>query len=114
MTSDRPLFHRNVASIDFARVQRDQGWVDLNIKFVTEAISGFDDVCLFRATFPPGSAHQRHIHANAVEFFYIISGRGMSGFSSVGRQPCNSPFLPEFSIRCSTSRTESKYSSSLR
>jgi mannose-6-phosphate isomerase-like protein (cupin superfamily) len=80
MTSDRPLFHRNVASIDFARVQRDQGWVDLNIKFVTEAISGFDDVCLFRATFPPGSAHQRHIHANAVEFFYIISGRGMSGF----------------------------------
>ena len=78
--SDRPLFHRNIASIDVARVKREQGWVDLNIRFVTEAISGFDDVCLFRATFPPGSTHQRHIHANAVEFFYIISGRGMSGF----------------------------------
>jgi uncharacterized cupin superfamily protein len=78
--ADRLLFHKNIAEVDFARVRREEGWVDLNIKFVTEAISGFDDVCLFRATFPPGAAHQRHIHANAVEFFYVISGRGMSGY----------------------------------
>jgi mannose-6-phosphate isomerase-like protein (cupin superfamily) len=78
--SPRPLFHRNVADIEFARVRRDQGWVDLTIKFVPAAISGFDDVCLFRATFPPGSTHQRHVHANAVEFFYVISGHGMSGY----------------------------------
>ena len=32
-------------------------------------------------------------------------GRGTFGLSSVGRQPCNSPWPPAFSIRCSTSRT---------
>jgi quercetin dioxygenase-like cupin family protein len=76
----RPLFHKNVAEVAKAGVRREDGWVDLNIRFITEAISGFDDVCLFRATFPPGATHQRHIHANAVEFFYIISGRGASGY----------------------------------
>ncbi|MGH7721759.1 MAG: cupin domain-containing protein [Candidatus Dormibacteria bacterium] len=78
--SDRALFHRNVADIEAAPVRPDQGWVDLDISFVTRAVSGFGDVCLFRATFAPGAAHRRHIHANAVEFFYIIRGRGMSGF----------------------------------
>jgi quercetin dioxygenase-like cupin family protein len=78
--TDRLLFHKNIAEVDFARVRSEEGWVDLNIKFVTEAISGFDDVCLFRATFPPSATHQRHIHANAVEFFYVISDRGMSGY----------------------------------
>ena len=33
------------------------------------------------------------------------AGRGMSGLSSVGRQPCSRPALPAWSIRCSTSRT---------
>ena len=41
-------------------------------------------------------------------------GAGMSGLASVGRQPCSSPVLPAWSIRCSTSRTETRYSSSLR
>ena len=41
-------------------------------------------------------------------------GRGMFGLSSVGRQPWSWPALPARSIRCSTSRTESRYSSSLR
>ena len=40
------------------------------------------------------------------------AGRGMFGLASVGRQPCSSPRLPAFSMRCSTSRTESRYSSS--
>jgi uncharacterized cupin superfamily protein len=80
--SDRPLFHRNVAEVDTARVRREEGWVGLDIRFITEAISGFDDVCLFRASFRPGATHQPHIHANAVEFFYIISGRGISGFGA--------------------------------
>lgn len=80
--SDRALFHRNVADVDIARVQREEGWIDLDIRFVTEAISGFGDVCLFRASFRPGATHQPHIHANAVEFFYIISGHGMSGFGA--------------------------------
>ena len=80
--SDRPLFHRNVTDVDVARVRRADGWVDLDIRFVTEAISGFNDVCLFRATFRPGATHERHIHANAVEFFYVISGHGSSGFGA--------------------------------
>ncbi|MDQ2960686.1 MAG: cupin domain-containing protein [Candidatus Dormibacteraeota bacterium] len=75
----RQLFHTNVAELDNARVQREDGWVDLNIKFLSETISGFGEVCLFRASFPPNAEHQRHIHANAVEFFYVISGRGSSG-----------------------------------
>ncbi len=78
--TDRQLFHGNIATVHNARVRREDGWVDLNIKFIPETLSGFDDVCLFRASFPPGATHQRHIHVNAVEFFYVISGRGMSGF----------------------------------
>ncbi|HEY8676754.1 MAG TPA: cupin domain-containing protein [Candidatus Dormibacteraeota bacterium] len=78
----RALFHKNIAEVEPARVRREEGWVNLNITFITEAITGFGDVCLFRATFPPGAAHQRHIHANAVEFFYVISGRGASGYGA--------------------------------
>ena len=38
----------------------------------------------------------------------------MLGLASVGRQPCSVPCLPAWSIRCSTSRTESRYSSNFR
>jgi hypothetical protein len=42
------------------------------------------------------------------------AGRLMFGLSKVGRQPCSSPRLPAFSMRFSTSRTLSRYSSSFR
>jgi hypothetical protein len=36
----RPRFQRNVADSEFARARGEQGWVDLNITFLTAAVSG--------------------------------------------------------------------------
>lgn len=77
--SDREYFFQNLDKMPSAAAGADQGWVNMNIRFVTEAMTGFDEVCLFRASFPPGAQHQRHIHPNAAEFFYVISGHGASG-----------------------------------
>jgi mannose-6-phosphate isomerase-like protein (cupin superfamily) len=77
--SDREYFFQNLDEIQSAAVRPEDGWVNMNIRFVTEAMTGFDEVCLFRASFPPGAQHQKHTHPNAVEFFYIISGHGASG-----------------------------------
>jgi quercetin dioxygenase-like cupin family protein len=34
---------------------------------------------MFRTVFPPGAAHERHLHSRADEFFYVISGRAAAG-----------------------------------
>ena len=77
--SEREYFFQNLDKMASAAVGPDQGWVNMNIRFVTEAMTGFDEVCLFRASFPPGAQHQPHIHPNAAEFFYVLSGHGASG-----------------------------------
>jgi hypothetical protein len=34
-------------------VRSEEGWVDLNIKFITDAVTSFGEVCLFRRTVHP-------------------------------------------------------------
>lgn len=77
--SSREYYFKNLKEMQSAQVRPEDGWVDLNIRFVTEAMTGFGEVCLFRASFPPGAEHQKHNHPDAAEFFYIISGYGASG-----------------------------------
>jgi quercetin dioxygenase-like cupin family protein len=55
------------------------GWRGIRIRFLDGPVSGSSNTCLFRATFPPGAAHERHLHPNADEFFYLISGRAAVG-----------------------------------
>ena len=77
--SDRDFFFQTLDEMTSAAVGPDAGWVNMNIRFVTSAMTGFDEVCLFRASFPPGAQHQPHRHPNAAEFFYVISGHAASG-----------------------------------
>jgi quercetin dioxygenase-like cupin family protein len=83
LVSDRECFFQNLDEMASAAVGPDQGWVNMNIRFLTSAITGFGEVCLFRASFPPGAQHKAHIHPNAAEFFYVISGYGASGCGEV-------------------------------
>lgn len=57
----------------------DEGW-RMTIRFLfPESVARAGGVCLFRATFQPGAVHERHLHARAAEFFYVISGRAGIG-----------------------------------
>jgi quercetin dioxygenase-like cupin family protein len=62
-----------------AGVSPDQGWKQMRIRFFDGEASGSENCCMFRASFPPGAAHERHFHPNADEFFYLISGRAAVG-----------------------------------
>lgn len=65
--------------IDVAGVSPDEGWKQIRIRFFEGRDSGSANCCMFRASFPPGAAHERHFHPNADEFFYLIAGRAAVG-----------------------------------
>ena len=75
--------HHTLANIendvDVARVGADEGWKQIRIRFFEGQVSGSRNCCMFRASFPPGAAHERHFHPNADEFFYVIGGRAAVG-----------------------------------
>ena len=75
--------HHYMAHVDEfepAPVGLDQGWRNMDIRFViTEALAGSTDLCLFRTVFAPGAAHERHTHENAAEFLYVVRGRAAVG-----------------------------------
>jgi len=61
-----PLVEREDFANNAARVLTGQG-----------ALSGSG--CLFRSTFGPGGYHATHLHTDADEFVFIISGQGLKG-----------------------------------
>jgi quercetin dioxygenase-like cupin family protein len=73
-------FQLNVTDIDPAPVKRDDGWRDMDIRFlVRRDNAGAGEVCFWRTVFPPGGAHERHYHPNAAEVLYVLRGRGAAG-----------------------------------
>jgi quercetin dioxygenase-like cupin family protein len=63
-----------------APVPVESGWRDMDIRFIaTRELTGSGAVCIFRTVFPPGAAHEKHVHPNADEFIYMISGRAGAG-----------------------------------
>jgi quercetin dioxygenase-like cupin family protein len=73
-------FTIHVDEVEPAAVTADQGWRGMDIRFmITRDAAGTGSVCLFRAVFPPGAAHEPHRHPNADEFFYVIRGRALLG-----------------------------------
>jgi quercetin dioxygenase-like cupin family protein len=68
-----------LAEIDPEPVAPRDGWRGIEIRFLNGSASGSSNTCLFRASFPPGATHERHMHPNADEFFYLISGRAAVG-----------------------------------
>lgn len=69
-----------VEEIAPAVVPPEKGWRDVDIRFIaTRELTGSGAVCLFRTVFPPGAAHEKHVHPNADEFIYVIRGRAGAG-----------------------------------
>jgi len=60
-------------------VESKDGWNDIDIRFlIGEAVTGTNDMTLWRAHFPPNGRHARHTH-DVGEAFFVISGRGAAG-----------------------------------
>ena len=63
-----------------AKVQLEDGWREMNIKWLlSEKTVGCRSAVLFKAVLKVGTAHEKHIHHNADELVYIISGKGRHG-----------------------------------
>jgi quercetin dioxygenase-like cupin family protein len=88
-------FMTHVDEVEPAPVRPEQGWRGVDIRFViTRDVAGTGSVCLFRALFPAGAAHEAHRHPNADEFFYVIRGRALLG--AEGEQHQAGPGTVEF------------------
>lgn len=60
-------------------VDTDDGWRGIDIRFlIGAAVTGNNDMTLWRATFSPNARHARHTH-DVGEAFFVLSGRGAAG-----------------------------------
>lgn len=73
-------FQRHISEIEKAPVRLEDGWRDMDIRFMVRGDNaGAKHVCWWRTVFPPGAAHERHFHPDAEEVLYVIRGRGAAG-----------------------------------
>jgi quercetin dioxygenase-like cupin family protein len=82
MAQQSPIEHFQIHVDDMrpADVRVEQGWREMDIRFLVSRHSGGSrQVCWWRTVFPPGGAHERHYHPNAEEVLYVIRGRGAAG-----------------------------------
>lgn len=87
----------NVADVRPAPVRRREGWRRMDIRFlITDRTAQARTVCWWRTVFPPGAAHERHVHRRADEVFYVIRGRGAHGLGEreVAVGPGDACFIP--------------------
>ncbi len=70
-------FKVNERDIPPARVRLEDGWREMNIKWLLcEKTVGCRSALLFKAVIKAGAAHEKHIHHKADELCYVISGKG--------------------------------------
>jgi quercetin dioxygenase-like cupin family protein len=73
-------FQVHVSEVEPAPVEREDGWREMDIRFlIRDDNAGSNEICFWRTVFPPGGAHERHSHPNAAEVFYVLRGRGAAG-----------------------------------
>jgi len=73
-------FQTHVDDVRPADVKSEQGWRAMDIRFlISDRNGGARDCCFWRTVFPPGAAHERHLHPNAEEILYVLRGRGGAG-----------------------------------
>ena len=73
-------FNVHEDDIQPAKVKSEEGWRQLNIKFLlTKETVGCESAVLFETVFKAGSAHEKHIHHRADELCYVIKGKGRHG-----------------------------------
>jgi quercetin dioxygenase-like cupin family protein len=87
MMEETRHFQLHVSEVEPASVKEDEGWRNMDIRFlVTSENAGSTDVCWWRTVFPPGAAHERHYHPNAEEVLYVLRGRGAAGTGNEERE----------------------------
>ena len=60
-------------------LRAEDGWVDMNVKFLITTDSVNAQQTVFGITvFPPGAKHDIHRHPNAEETEYIVEGQGIA------------------------------------
>jgi quercetin dioxygenase-like cupin family protein len=91
-------FQLHVSEMEPAPVPSEEGWRNMDIRFlVNRGNAGSDSICWWRTVFPPGAAHERHFHPNAEEVLYVLRGRGAAGTESEEHEvtPGTVQFIPK-------------------
>jgi mannose-6-phosphate isomerase-like protein (cupin superfamily) len=57
-------------------LKRDDGWVDMQVQFLIDKKSAGADHVVGWTVLKPGARHERHLHRNCDEFFFVLKGRG--------------------------------------
>jgi quercetin dioxygenase-like cupin family protein len=80
MSNNHRHFQVSIDEVEPAPVRREDGWRDMDIRFVIRTDNAdSSEVCFWRTVFPPGAAHERHYHPHAAEVLYVLRGRGAAG-----------------------------------
>ena len=80
MATLREKYAVHEKDIQPARVMRENGWREVNIKWLLgEQTVGLKSAVLFKAVIKAGAAHEKHLHRKADELVYMISGKGRHG-----------------------------------
>ena len=71
-------FRTNLETVPtVSNLRAEDGWVDMQVQFlIDQETAGSEDLLLGWTVLPPGARHDRHRHANADEFFIVLSGHG--------------------------------------
>jgi quercetin dioxygenase-like cupin family protein len=80
MPTMKSQFNVNENDITPAKVRYEDGWREVNIKFLlTEKNVHSQSAILYKALIKFGASHAKHLHRKADELVYIISGKGRHG-----------------------------------
>jgi quercetin dioxygenase-like cupin family protein len=96
--SDSKHFQLNVEEVAPAQVKNEDGWRNMDIRWiVSDENAGSKEVCFWRTIFPPGAAHERHYHPNAAEVLYVLRGRGGAGTNDEEHEitPGTAQYIPK-------------------
>ena len=78
-------------------LKAEDGWVDMNVKFlITDDSVGAQQTVFGITIFPPGAKHDIHRHPHAEETEYIVEGHGVArvGEDDVAMGPGDIVFVP--------------------
>lgn len=92
-------------------LRAEDGWVDMNVKWlVTEESVGARSTVFGITVFPPGARHDVHRHPHAEETEYLVEGQGIArvGDDEVAMAAGDIVFVPENAHHgfVNTSRTD--------
>lgn len=76
---DHPMKVRVDSFAADGSLKAEDGWVDMNVKFlITKDSVGASETVFGITIFPPGAKHDIHRHPNAEETEYIVEGHGIA------------------------------------